>query len=980
MWRAMLLELRRAQTASHEPLVAICDAWIDSHEQVDGRFHLLKAGILLSAGRIEDAMNEGRLAARRGASSLDVLQSMFDLLDQLQLHDETIELTRAARASFPDEQQVTAILVHRLWRVGAFDKAQAELARHAADARGIELVRWQVLLSIASNDDEGTERALHSLVALAESVEAQEQVGVLAWADAVRANRNLDWSTWLDSVQACRNAIALSPQDAILHNLVGQAYAYVGEHALAADSFERAAALDDHWVAPRIARASSLLAAGRGQEALAVAVAMFRSGQSFPLDGYVVLARAWLTAGPRDGLGLIDPETGRTIDLVALLQDIYERSGQDSRFAVLLVEAYATTGRRAAAVDLIDEFRVRPAVSAATLLDLADASARRGFGLEQSLVERALEIAGPTPQIVGIQAELLRRQGRIDEGLRLIEKTFGQGPGGTEYTLAAMQMRAAYLARARHPMATQALTELLAADEASITAASMVLQQPIAWENRELISQAIERLGTIVGERTRKFRHARAEYVLRFESDNAATLASATALISQDLIRDPESLPALTLMSRLMLAGESPDLDLGVRHLRRAVDLYPYLVQLYPRLISLLQQQGDYSSAAEYLQRFGSQTELPPQLRRVEVGLLQGQGDVSTALVRLATMVDESSSESDLLALALLQSRAGEYDDAQRTYERLLAAPDRSSTLFKAAAGFYASTGRLDEALALLDAPELQSTPGVRALLLGGVHQEYGDLVQATAFLQAAVAAAPDRAETWVALARHWLLRGDTDQARRTAASGLQAHPDDTVLQKHTGHGEPRRRRGCPCQPGCRSMKPCRRWSRSMLGRPTSQESSCRKAGISPMRGSCCRTFHSFVRPGTWRFSCTVRPGAPRRASRLPVRLQTAFRQMPPPARWAVELLLDAGRRDEALRNGLRLAATLTGRSACRGQRHRVAPAWIEASRRPPSGNWLPTRIESSPRRIAWRTIWWSGSGPCWSRGGTLRPLRSLRR
>jgi tetratricopeptide (TPR) repeat protein len=482
-------------------------------------------------------------------------------------------------------------------------------------------------------------------------------------------------------------------------------------------------------------------------------------------------------------LDITEPETGRPVDLVALLEDTYERSGQDPRFAVLLVDAYAAAGRNPEAIDLIDEFRARQGVSATTLLALADASARRGFGLEQSLVERALEIAGPTLEIIGIQAELLRRQGRTEDGLQLIERTLGQGPGGAEYTPAVRQMRAAYLARTRHPLALQALSEVLVADEASLTAAIMVLQQPIAWEDPELIARAIERLGTIVGEQAPRFRYAQAEYVLRFESDDRAKLAEAISLIDEELLRDPDSLPARTLMSRLMLAGESPDLDLAVRHLRRAVDFHPDQVQLYPRLVDLLQRQGDFGSAGEYLRRLGDQAALPAQLRRAEVGLLQAQGDFSMALVRLAPMIDASSSESDLLALALLQTRAGEHDEAERTYERLLGATDRSPTLFEAAAGFYASTGRLKQALGLLeDAPELRATPGTQALLLGRIHQKYGDLDQATAFLQKAVEAAPDRAETWAELARHWLFRRDTEQARRIAATGLQDHPDDTVL------------------------------------------------------------------------------------------------------------------------------------------------------------------------------------------------------
>ena len=72
-----------------------------------------------------------------------------------------------------------------------------------------------------------------------------------------------------------------------------------------------------------------------------------------------------------------------------------------------------------------------------------------------------------------------------------------------------------------------------------------------------------------------------------------ARLAEATALVGDVLNRTPDSLPGLTLMSRLLLAGNAPEPDLAIRNLRRAVDLYPGRVNLYPRLVILLQEQGD---------------------------------------------------------------------------------------------------------------------------------------------------------------------------------------------------------------------------------------------------------------------------------------------------------------------------------------------------------------------------------------------------
>jgi len=234
----------------------------------------------------------------------------------------------------------------------------------------------------------------------------------------------------------------------------------------------------------------------------------------------------------------------------------------------------------------------------------------------------------------------------------------------------------------------------------------MVLAQPAAWEDAVLVARAIDQLEGVVGERAPQILLARASYALTFESNDAARLAEATALVGQVLGRTPDSLPGLRLMSRLLLAGNAPEPDLAVRHLRRAVDLHPGEVNLYPRLIGLLQQQGDFDSAEDYLQRFRGRLDVPIELRGVEIGLLATQGDFATAVTRLGALVGESSPESEQLALASLYRRAGDNEEAERIYTRLLVAPDHSAAVTEAVAEFYADTGRSDEALALLDEKE----------------------------------------------------------------------------------------------------------------------------------------------------------------------------------------------------------------------------------------------------------------------------------
>ncbi len=449
--------------------------------------------------------------------------------------------------------------------------------------------------------------------------------------------------------------------------------------------------------------------------------------------------------------------------------------------APLLVDAYLANDQPEAASELIEEALALQEPDPRLLLLLARASELGGLGLEQRLISQARKVAGLTLDIAEAQARLLHREGHTEEGLSLIEQALASSAGSADMASHARRVRAAYLASTEDPRAGAALAELLGAEPTSAAAANFVLSQPTAWRDPELISRGIDRLEAAIGEQSPRVLLARATFLLKFESQDAAKLAQAIALVGHALRQVPDSQAALTLMSKLLLAGDQPDLDQAVKYLRRAIERYPDQMDLYLRLIALLQQQGDFDVAERYLRRLREHPDLDPRLRRAEVRLLQAQGDFDRAAIRLGELVDASSAESEQLVLATLQERAGNYAEAERIYQRLLSAPDHSETGVTIAADFYADIGRLNEALALLES--LDTSPVAHALTIGAFYHKQGYLEEAGRWLREAVKMAPDNAEAWLQLAKYCLAIGDYEEAREAALSGRNVDRTNAKLR-----------------------------------------------------------------------------------------------------------------------------------------------------------------------------------------------------
>jgi tetratricopeptide (TPR) repeat protein len=781
-WRQLQLEIMRRRGDDAAQLLDVIEQWMKTRAS-DGRYHVLKAGLLASVGREAEARQVVAEGAERGANSLPALEMLVDMLDELSLRDVADDVINRVQQQFPQEQWVRQAKAHRRWQAGALEEALREV--EAVEQSGKELQtglrKLEVLLLLSLDRDDESRSALQPL--LEPTGDPADDLNV-AWARAVEARLDSGAGDWEQGMQRIDHAIALMPLDPALRLLKGEAYVAVGELVPASEAFAAAVKLDPNWITAGLTLAECLLRSGRAEDAFRVAVTTLGRSDRSTLAPFLTYARAYLAVLQRGGNpSLISSLEGLGGDITKVYEDIHRQAPGYPEVESLLVEVYVRSGRIDLATRFLEEAARGPDPRVPVLLALADASARHDLGLERPLLERAQEKAGLTLPIAFALADLEAREGRADDGLSLIDLALSTADPEDAAAVGAQRARVSYLVRMEHPEARAAISRF-ASDFADSTAAqSFVLGLRPSWEDRALVERAIANLRSQLGDRSERASLAQAQYLLRFGAGDEASLAEATMLLDDLLRRSPDSLAARTLMAEASLLGERPSPSRAVMHLKAAVEVAPGQLGLYPRLISLLQQQGDFGEAGQYLRRLGALAGRDERYRRTEMELLRQQGDYEAALVRASGLFDENAPTDDQLVLASMYRRAGRFDEAAAVYRRLLADGESSSLLLAQAADFYGETGRFERGEHLLLEVDSKQHAAERALLLGAYHDRHGAAESAQRWLQQAVMIDPQSAKARHALARFLLMRGQRPEARAQALAGLQVQPDHEGLR-----------------------------------------------------------------------------------------------------------------------------------------------------------------------------------------------------
>ncbi len=764
-WRKMLLETRTRQGATSAALVDQCRAWAAEY-QGDARFRLLAAGMLVDAGRIDEARTELNSVAALGASSAEVLEQLVSLLDSLGLRDEGDAAVASSQNRLPHEAWVREVAIRRLWWDGRTDNALDAL--DAAQNDAVEPTPALLQLRVLTLIDAGRRaEALAAVQPMLELSAADRRLDAdRAWAAAVAATLR-NWqaggaSGWRAGVDAILAALAFSPASPVLHALMGDASLEVGEYSGAVSSFRQAWNLAPNWIAAGLAYGEVLRVSGRLEDAFQVSRNVLgRAAPSQP-GPFLLFARCVLDLRDASINPVMPNVSNVTGEVITVLRQASDRPGKGEadlgasdrdEVITLLARAYLVEGDRESALILMRQSAANAGVSDVNVLvALAMISRDHGLGMEPSLLQRAREVGGLTPPVALALARQLASDGQSSAGLRLIDEAIAasqvpEGGNGTTLHSAlvrrAMLARAAYLADTDPAAAMPAMLSLIAEQNDSIAVQQFMLAQPIAWRDPTLIARAMANLKRLLGEGSVQVRLAEAHFLIRNHAAEPPMLARAVTTLHGVLEEAPDSLAALSLsaeaeelsarVARLSADNRSTgdgrramgSIDRAVAHLERAVMLYPGEPDLLIRLISLLQQRGRFDDARRYLQRLAVFSEIGSAhadgtFAFAELRLLEAQGDFETALVRASALVNEQSPPLQQLLLALIEERAGRSERAEAIYLRLLAAteelkpsngpvdPSESPAatnrlaLLAQAAEFYASTGRFERGVELL--------------------------------------------------------------------------------------------------------------------------------------------------------------------------------------------------------------------------------------------------------------------------------------
>lgn len=872
-WRLLHLQILRQQGASEGELIDIADEWAAEWDG-DGRLLMIAAQIRLSAGRIDQGRSMAIEAAERGADSVIILQQLASMLDMLQLNSHATELVRATQEQHPDEAWPHVAAVRRLWQsnrlteaMEVIDRYEQAVAEDSSDnSLDRELLRWRALLLVQTGENARAQEVLDALERNAADLPEEERNADRAMVDALRVRLTFDTDDeppMREVIDTYASCMALAPGDPVLAFLSGEAHQRIGEYGLAASMFATSLRSDPNWIAARLALAETLLASGQSNDALAQATTIMMRTASPPLHAYTVLVRAWLSAAqPGEFVTISDVSTGERMSVLNLLEQLATAHPDNVLIKSLYVRAALKEGDAELAGQLVDEalawaesMETAPAGDgqdavpadqrAVLLVELARISRGSGLGREAQLLNAAERIDGLTLGVVRERAAMLHQQGRPDDGMAIIDAYLESNPSGGDLE-AARRVRAAYMTQIDHPDAVNALWNLLGGrntaegsdcTDGSAQNAVVVLEQPAAWQDEDLVQRAMQCLEYVVGDDSPRVVLARSRWVRTFRSDSQSEVASAQLSVNALLQRMPGSVQAMEEMAALALVTEDDKTDqsgeraasdraLAARYLEQAVNASPSRVDLRLRYAEMLQQQGDWNGAAAQLRAIrdlrqpvtaepSDSVATIDDMLLMEVQLLLRQGDDAAIINRLSGVLNQlldTESVSGAIAptdgpitrlrtaqriLAGALHRSGRSEESEAIYKDLIAAQseagdgdpvmagDEWRDVVESYATLLVNTGRVEAGLEVVENARFADAAQQRwrDLITGRVLWQAGAIADAQAAFQRAIDAVSNSADNGNAallvrahgdLATLQLSQGEVEQACDTALAGLR--------------------------------------------------------------------------------------------------------------------------------------------------------------------------------------------------------------
>lgn len=262
-----------------------------------------------------------------------------------------------------------------------------------------------------------------------------------------------------------------------------------------------------------------------------------------------------------------------------------------------------------------------------------------------------------------------------------------------------------------------------------------VLQSMTPWgTDHELVDNAVARLRAAAGESSLSWRIYNARAALRNDLSDK-DLSEITRSLQEVLDASPDDFEALYLSAKAYIefaarqrargsakeADESIDLaasffDRAAGPSTRAYAYRPY--------VELLLDNNRRERANEALDRFLSETNIPPRCRAERIDLLARVGRWPEAIEDQQWFA-RTGQPGPVLYLANLYAASGRADDARRTVAGVLAGQSRTPDELVRAAGVYALLKDFDTAVKVLDRLPDDSDLGPKKVVIGDFLQGY---------------------------------------------------------------------------------------------------------------------------------------------------------------------------------------------------------------------------------------------------------------
>ncbi len=778
-WRAhaATIDLMRQRGDSPEAVLAYIDEVAAVFvEDINVAIQQARAAILArNEPAARAAMNRAVALRVPDAETLGRLVSLLDGLGEQQ-QATAIIATEVDRLG--DSARVVAI--DRAWKDGRAREA-IDLVATATSGRDLsevstDLVGWGALLA-STSDAEDDEALAEELSAELNSRSGDE---AKSWLALIEAREALDAGDVVVARERLEFVKSVGPST-MADFLLGQAELRVGDRRGAIARWRGVIEREPRWIAARLALASALLDDGEIREAHGAAIEALRLAPNRLL---VAQLFARTTAALADADMPDAQSTEVAIDALArIIEDGQMAPGPSM---ALMARLKAADGDLEGAQEIVDRIiRERPEISAGDALALAAAIDRRRLTGAEQLLSGAQGIAND-PAVMYARAMKSAADGRADEGKALLRDGLASAPAASKE--AFQRANAQYLDAINDPGALEAMRSLSKAYPASPAAQTDVLNSRVAWTDQPLVSQAVGNLRGAVGDQSPAWRIYEARRLLTFFPEStarsggdprSANAAEVVLMLSNVVRTDPGDVQAAMLLAEanLIMNDRVP----AINALSAAVTANPGEPAVYPRLIALLQEQGDTAAAEIRLNEFLRIRDLPPALQRARVDLLLAQGMSAEAVPELEQLA-QSGDPNDLARLATQYGRQGRSAEATRLFEQLETIDNPTVGSVLAVAEYRLALGQPDLALAAIDRLPDSVAEGRKTLIRADLLERAGRDEEATVLFKRA-AETQKSGEAWLALARHYVRQSMPMDAKEAADNAYAVAPNDPAIR-----------------------------------------------------------------------------------------------------------------------------------------------------------------------------------------------------